>query len=91
MSLFDVLKYTGTNLDSEEELSKLPIELFRLYQSAAYEHYGLQDSLCRVLKDPLSTQIRYLAAKWNADSYVSYVSKQLIFNKVLKEYNNDYI
>ena len=82
MSLFDVIRYSNTDLDSEEELSKLPIELFRMYQSAAYAYYNNEDILNNAMKDPLSYQIQYLAI-WSG------TRKQLIFKKVLKEYNNE--
>src|ERR1035437_8157872 len=40
MSLFDFIQYSGTDLNSKEELSKLPPNLFKEYRTAAFAYYG---------------------------------------------------
>lgn len=86
MSLFDVLKYSGTDLDSVEELSKLPRGLFNAYRKAAYNHYGTEE--CPSLY-PLSEEIAGMADDWCDD--VCRNIKQIIFNRVLKEWNDESI
>lgn len=86
MSLFVVIKYSGTDLDSERALDDLPDELFEMYRIAAYTHFGNQLNMWRVPRDE---QISGMASSWaeQDDVDAGYHVKQLIFNKVLKEYD----
>ena len=40
MSLFDVIKYSGTDLNSKEELLNLPEGIFMMYREVAFAFYN---------------------------------------------------
>ena len=87
MSIFDVIRYSNTDLDSEEELSKLPDGLFRAYQYAAYDHFG--SSLKDVIhKYSMEYQYNVMAIKWSLGNDKL---KQQLFKKVLRQWNNESI
>ena len=83
MSLFDILKYGNTDLNNSEELSKLPLDLFTMYQEAAYNHFNNSDVLENARKDDIVSQYQYMSVGWHTDQ--KYL-KSVIFNKVLNEY-----
>jgi len=83
MSLFDVIRYSNTDLDSLEELSDLPVDLFEAYQYAAYAHFGNSRVLETIREDSMRQQVGYLACTWSGDTDHS---KYDIFKKVLEKY-----
>ncbi len=83
MSLFDVIRYTNTNLGSTEELSKLPAEFFKLYWTKSI--YGYVDSW--QIEHDKDIQIQWLVIWYNSEGYrTEQISR---FKAVLKEYNNE--
>lgn len=89
MSLFDVIRYQGTNLDSIEELRKLPQSLYEDYRYASHRYFGNIASP----EQYAYFGVEGMAIDWNDHSDYginhnrSYATKQKIFNQVLKEYD----
>ncbi len=85
MSLFDILKYGNTDLNSKEELNKLPENLIKIYWVIANRScssswnikYWAHIDMCRTLSQ-----------NW-ADPYLPEFGKKALFDKALKEYDNE--
>ena len=93
MSLFDFLKYSSTNLNSESELSSLPPNLYKEYRRAAYAYFGnvAEEDAVNVFFN-VEGMARYWHSQeegFDANSFRvrSDIIKQTIFNKVLKDYD----
>ena len=82
MSLFDVIKYSGTDLNSRAELEALPEELFGLYRIAAFKYYGALCSMTSARGDRIEGM-----AEWIEGDII----KRAIFDKTLKEWNNELV
>ncbi len=81
MSIFDVIKYNNIDLDDNEELLKLPKELIKLYWIAA-NFSCFHDWTVNFLS---KTDMCYsLSVAW---AFLE--DKKVIYDKVLKEYNNE--
>ncbi len=79
MSLFDVLKYGNTDVNSEYELRKLPIELINLYWDISYP---------RLSHLSYETKIRHLTT-FSMDSGLTNI-RTLLFKKALKAYDGTF-
>ena len=77
MSLFDVLKYSGVDLDDKEVLDTLPGELLQLYREEVW------DSLTH--NEPGQQYTTDQMAKWYA---ISGGPKQPVFERALRKYGN---
>lgn len=87
MSLFDILKYSGIDLDSVEQLANLPHELFDAYRDAAFAYY---DNTVGCVGLTHMDKIRGMAKWGEEDSHSdTYCIKQFIFDKVLKKYYSE--
>lgn len=85
MSLFDIIRYTGTDLCSESELRKLPIILFCNYERAVY-HYYYPDDIFVIEK----TDHKYMImANWAQNCKIGF--PESIFNEELRKYSDEYI
>jgi hypothetical protein len=78
VSLFDVIKYSSTDLDSEEELDTLPEDLLRLYIAEVHTDIGFTHWF-----EPYTT---YTMANWDT---ISGKPKRVTFMRALRKYNND--
>lgn len=85
MSLFDVIKYNDIDLNSIEDLHKLPLDLFSAYRRAAFLHYN--NPYYSVENFDLEATIKGMAEDWTDYSDDTTVIKRKIFDKVLREYN----
>ena len=83
MTVFDYIKYSSTDLDSEEELDVLPGRLLQLYNDEvhAMAKQVWQDS-------PYERYTTRFMARWR---HIGDESKQSVFLRALKKYSNDLI
>ncbi len=79
MSLFDIIKYSNTDICDEDELEKLPVHLLILYwnKTAPGGNHGLA----------LSRKIRHLSIYASMPSRVD--NQKKLFKEALEEYNNE--
>ena len=78
MSLFDIIKYSGTDLNSQAELEALPEELLELYRDEV--RHGADEAVRCII---------YSIAEMAGWLTISMQPKQVTFNRALKRYNND--
>ncbi len=82
MSLFDIIRYGGVNLESFEELQSLPEELIKMYWVLGNRsitptwniEYLDHNRMCM-----------YLVGSWGD------INNKMLYNKALKEYSNEHI
>lgn len=92
MTIFDFIKYSGTNLNCNDSLLELPYVLLEKYWLEANRlyspNYKISDSgFYSQIHDENQQHRADVLSRWSGTIYV----KQGIFNKVLKEYLDDNI
>jgi hypothetical protein len=83
MSLFDIIKYSSTDLDSEEELSNLPEDLRRLYAAEVHSEVYLAFGHRHAVFEHYSINTM---ANWET---ISGKPKRVTFMRALRKYSND--